>query len=44
MIMLAIVIIGIGLTTVASLCEFAPVWDDDKQAPADVSAPAAEHA
>jgi len=44
MIMFAIVTIGIGLTVIGYICETAPEWDDETQAPAVVAAPAAEHA
>jgi hypothetical protein len=44
MIMFAVVTIGIGLTVIGYLCETAPEWDDEAQAPADVVPASAEHA
>lgn len=42
--MSVIATMGIGLTILGYLCETAPEWDDEIQAPAVVAAPAAEHA
>lgn len=44
MIMFAIVTIGIGLTVFGHLCATAPIWDEDRQMPAEDVSAAAERA
>jgi hypothetical protein len=44
MIMLVTSTIGFGLIVLGYLCETAPEWDDEAQAPADVAATAPEQA